>query len=374
MEINSYILNILRCIIRAKHMREHAMTTPIAHDAALSRDIESLRERFTQTQELYREVCALLFFRYGITPTANKLYQLVRKGSMSAPSEALTKFWEDLREKSRTRIEHPDLPEELKGIAGELVATLWTNAQAAAQASLTAYHAEAQKAVLEAKAAVVAAEAERDAERLTAQSARNQLEQAGKEVSSQREALAVAEETRTSLLTRLDEAKRDNAALQRQLEDARREFTVELDKLRVAAELAEERSRSTEKRMLLDMDRERTASARLQKELDALAAKSSHAAEKQRQELNSLQQTLGDSRQKNGQLEGALQAVTESLERANLEGKQMQTELSESNAQAMLLRSQAEDLRRQCEETQQLLKKLEATKRSKRQYAGSERE
>lgn len=35
----------------------------------------------------------MLFFRYGITPTANKLYQLVRKGSMSAPSEALTRFW-----------------------------------------------------------------------------------------------------------------------------------------------------------------------------------------------------------------------------------------------------------------------------------------
>src|SRR3546814_7609903 len=56
------------------------MTASVINDAALSRDIETLRERFTQTQELYREVCALLFFRYGVTPTANKLYQLVRKG------------------------------------------------------------------------------------------------------------------------------------------------------------------------------------------------------------------------------------------------------------------------------------------------------
>src|SRR3546814_17939626 len=113
------------------------MTTSMTNDAALTRDIEALRERFTQTQELYREVCALLFFRYGITPTANKLYQLVRKGSMSAPSEALTKFWADLREKSRTRVEHPDLPTALKDVAVELVATLWTNAQVSAQESLT---------------------------------------------------------------------------------------------------------------------------------------------------------------------------------------------------------------------------------------------
>ncbi|MCI2811351.1 DNA-binding protein [Eoetvoesiella caeni] len=337
------------------------MITDILNEAALSRDIDALRERFTQTQELYREVCALLFFRYGITPTANKLYQLVRKGSMSAPAEALNKFWGDLREKSRTRIEHPDLPEALKSVAGELVATLWTNAQAAAQESLTAYRAEAQEAVFQAKAAVVVAEAERDAERLTAQSVRSELEQAGVQISTQREALAIAEETSTSLQLRLDEAKHDNAALQRQLEDARREFTVELDKLRAAAQLAEERSRSTEKRMLLDMDRERTASARLQKELDALSAASLRTADAHRQELNLLQQTLGDSRQKNGQLEGTLQAVTTSLDRARLEAKQTQIQLNESNAQTMLFRSQAEDCRRQWEETKQLLVEAQRT-------------
>jgi hypothetical protein len=37
----------------------------------------------------------------------------VKKNSMSAPSEALGKFWDMLWEKSRVRIEHPDLPDEL---------------------------------------------------------------------------------------------------------------------------------------------------------------------------------------------------------------------------------------------------------------------
>jgi hypothetical protein len=81
-------------------------------------EIDRLREQFPHTQDLYREVCVLLFFRYGIIPTANKLYQLVRKGSMTAPAEALNKFWEDLREKSRVRIEHPDLPDSLKTAPG----------------------------------------------------------------------------------------------------------------------------------------------------------------------------------------------------------------------------------------------------------------
>ena len=47
-------------------------------ETRLQADIEALRPRFPDTQDLYREVCAILFFRYGITPTANKLYQLVR--------------------------------------------------------------------------------------------------------------------------------------------------------------------------------------------------------------------------------------------------------------------------------------------------------
>ena len=47
-------------------------------EAQIHADIEVLRARISDTQELYREVCAILFFRYGITPTANKLYQYVR--------------------------------------------------------------------------------------------------------------------------------------------------------------------------------------------------------------------------------------------------------------------------------------------------------
>ncbi len=37
-------------------------------------EVEALKGRFNDTKALYREVCALLFFRYGITPTTNKLY------------------------------------------------------------------------------------------------------------------------------------------------------------------------------------------------------------------------------------------------------------------------------------------------------------
>src|SRR3546814_10731579 len=85
-----------------------------------------------------------------------------------------------------------------------------------------------------------------------------------------------------------------------------------------------------------------------------------------------LQQALGDSRQKKGQLEGALQAVTASLDRTSLEAKQMRAQLSESNAQVMLFRNQAEDLRRRLEETQQLLKESQTNKTPGRRQRRSE--
>ena len=43
-------------------------------------EVDALKAKFADTRALYREVCVLLFFRHGITPTANKLYQYVRKG------------------------------------------------------------------------------------------------------------------------------------------------------------------------------------------------------------------------------------------------------------------------------------------------------
>ena len=74
------------------------METVETTEKRLLAEIEALRLQYPDTQDLYREVCVILFFRHGITPTANKLYQLVRKGSMSAPADALNRFWEMLRE------------------------------------------------------------------------------------------------------------------------------------------------------------------------------------------------------------------------------------------------------------------------------------
>jgi hypothetical protein len=112
----------------------------------LQQEIAALKERLRDTRELYREVCVLLFFRHGITPTANRLYQLVRRGSMSTPAEVLRQFWQDLRERSKVRLDQPDLPGEFRELGGELLSTLWTRAFALAQAELSPLQAQAREA------------------------------------------------------------------------------------------------------------------------------------------------------------------------------------------------------------------------------------
>lgn len=62
----------------------------------------------------------------------------------------LGEFWAELRDKSRVRIEHPDL----QAAAGELVATLWSRSTASARAALDAQRADAEAGKAAAHAAV----------------------------------------------------------------------------------------------------------------------------------------------------------------------------------------------------------------------------
>jgi hypothetical protein len=232
-------------------------------EARLQADIEALRPKFPDTQDLYREVCTILFFRYGITPTANKLYQLVRKGSMSAPAEALAKFWENLREKSRVRIEHPDIPEALRDAAGELTAKLWQQARMLADEACAAIQLEAQQQVDGANQ--VAEHAKRSEAAL-----RQDL------VSAQAFTVTLQDQVR-ALEQRLahDEGLREGLAQQIDHLTAQRQ---ELMAVAEAARDAEQRSADERRRVLLEVDRERGNVARIQKDLETHRAAADKAA------------------------------------------------------------------------------------------------
>jgi hypothetical protein len=278
-------------------------------DARLAAGIGRLKLEFPKTRELYREVCALLFFRFGQAPTANRLYQLVRRGSMGTPAAVLGEFWAELREKSRVRIGHPDLPADLGAAAGELVAALWTRATASAAAELDGLRAEVEEARAAAGQRVAAARDELGRTETALEQRTAALLAAQVEVRALEKAQAEGRAARQALDAEVSRLNTEAAARDRELEQVRAGFSRDLEKLRETAERAEERLRATEKRALLEIDRERGAVAKLQKELDETTKRADRRDAGHQRAVEALQAQLGDARHQAGVLQGRLDAV-----------------------------------------------------------------
>lgn len=273
-------------------------------EARIIAEIETLKAQAIDTQDLYREVCTILFFRYGITPTANKLYQFVRKGSMSAPAEALARFWSDLREKSRVRIEHPDLPEGLKVAAGELVASLWLKAQTSAQDGLVIFRQEAHEKVTESLQAVATADQARVAAEAESNQTREALRAANERILDLERDLAGERARTESLEQQIESARNQQITLEVALADARKDYSAELEKYRQELRRTEERLEASEKRALLEIDHERQMTVKAQRELLQLRNSSLENEGQLRNEVASSKAELANVRQMLGVAEG----------------------------------------------------------------------
>lgn len=280
------------------------METQEITEKRLLAEIEALRAQHPDTQDLYREVCVILFFRHGITPTANKLYQLVRKGSMSAPADALNRFWETLREKSRMRIEHPDLPESLRDAAGEMVGALWQRAQAEAKSTLHALQEEAETSVLVAQSSAEDALLKLQSSEAALESARQEGSGLQQQVNELQASLARGQGEMAAQQRQIDLAIAQRQELQQALATTREQFTRELEQQRTASAAAEERHAADMKRMLLDVDRERVQSTKIQKELEQFRRTLSDQVEHHRIQITERQTQVEALRHRNGELEG----------------------------------------------------------------------
>ncbi len=246
------------------------MNTLLTQEAQISEDVEKLRAQFPITRELYREVCGLLFFRYGIQPTANKLYHLVRKGTMSTPSEALNQFWVELREKSRVQIDHPELPENLKTVTGELINTLWSTAQKSADANFNAMRTELNEKVAATTAALEVAKDNLQKVNEVNIQLSEEINALKILLSEAENKLAVDAQVSNTQKESLKSLQNEKSALEAALGDVRVNFSKEVDKLHSSLQLSEQRYRSLESKTLLDVDRERVKSSKYLEEIAVL--------------------------------------------------------------------------------------------------------
>lgn len=243
------------------------MTT---QDEKIAQDVEQLRIQFPKTTDLYREVCALLFFRYGMQPTANKLYQLVRKGTMSTPATVLNQFWKDLREKSRLQIDHPGIPEHLKVFAGEVISNLWLEAIKASENNFNDLSAEINKKMITSNLELqIANKTILELSEYKAQiesnleSTKNRLLEAENKMMVDAQILTTQEKSLVAL-------ENEKLRLQAQLKETQVNFVAQIDKLHSSLQLSDQRFRALESKSLQDVDRERQRSKNLEKELVTL--------------------------------------------------------------------------------------------------------
>ncbi|QNK67178.1 DNA-binding protein [Variovorax sp. PAMC26660] len=311
----------------------------------LQSDIEALRGRFTETKDLYREVCALLFFRYGITPTASKLYQFVRKGSMNAPAEALARFWEDLRSKARVEIDHPDLPPELKTSAAAAIADLWRQATAAARHELAALRLEDQAAVEQAQGEETRARQAATEALASADTLRQQLSAAQESLQQRQTDLEAERRAHAGAVARLQELQRHLEEARNQQERVRADFSAELAKAREAVDVANGRSDAAERRTLLEIDQERQARIKVDKQLEALRGQLAQTEGRHREGMLAQADAIARLQVKADAAEASQRELTTSHRSLAIELQAAREQLAASQQEALQYRAEAQTLR-----------------------------
>lgn len=275
-------------------------------ETKLIQDVETLRIQFPQTKELYREVCRLMFFRYGMQPTANKLYQLVRKGTMSTPSQAVTNFWSELREKRRIDIEHAGLPESLREFAGEALSTLWKGALEVAKQNYQTKQLEidgrqhtSKHEVEHYKSQLKHLEDQYSIQQRELERMRKQLQEDEKRRLIEGQVLATQKELAITL-------QNEKTALEGSLKNIGAEFTAEINKLHGALKSADDRFRKLEAKLSAELDRERQRSFKLELEITELkkALLKEHGATKDQTAKN--QKLVNELRENIGLIKGQL--------------------------------------------------------------------
>ena len=314
-------------------------------------EVEALKNRFSDTKVLYREVCALLFFRHGITPTTNKLYQYVRKGTMGTPAEALSKFWDELRSKARVEIEHPDLPEDLKATAAEAIAGIWRQASTTARGELEALRIEARAELDHARRELQEMNATIEVERARNQDLANDLRAANDTAQSVRTELEAERCAHTGTAARLQEIQAQLGQAREQQQRLQEGFSAELTKVRDAVTQADQRAAAAERRALMEVEHERQARAKADKQAEALRGQVAALEAQERQ--NGLAHAEATTR-----LQAKCETLASTAQRQAAENETLQHQLSQLRDKLQASQQDATKYRTEAETVQALLQRV----------------
>jgi chromosome segregation ATPase len=208
---------------------------------------------------------------------------------MSVPTEALRRFWNELRERARIDLQHADLPEQLRQSAGQLIGEIWSMARQAADDSTAVLRQNAAQERDAALADKVRREEKVNELSLQLEGALAEVASAQETIGRQREELSAGTATLRETNTRLAEARTEIERLRGQLNTMSGAHAAEIDKITGRVVQAEQRYTDLEKRTLVDLDRERTALTKLQKEREAERRATASREEEMRTQIHTAQ-------------------------------------------------------------------------------------
>lgn len=257
------------------------------------------------------------------------------------PAEALAKFWDELRNKARVEIDHPDLPDGIKVVAAEAIAEIWRQATAGARGELLALRVESQadqesanQARAQAEQAAAQSQAVVEQLRGEMKAAHESMSQVRNELEAERRAHAGSMARLQELHTQMEEAR----AQQQRLQEA---FSADLAKAREAVDTADRRAAVAEKRALLEIEQERQARSKADKLAEALRAQVTQGEARERQAA--LEHAEGMARLQ-AQLDvahAAHKALQQAAEAQDRELRTMRDQLLTSQQEATRYRTEA---------------------------------
>ena len=300
--------------------------------------IEKLRRQQPNTLQLYVDVARLLFFEHEIVPTTNRMYQLVRRGSMGTPAQALRIFWSQLRDESQIRMQKAALPETVLHSAEQLLGQLWDeavdHAEKQVQEEGLQWQIQVQKWMQDLDAA-------RQANEQLKQDQADCLEQLATQKSALQQSQQEAsdwQERAQALNIELAEASARHDEQQRQWHSERSALQKQIHDLEQEIQRTEERAQAHEKRALLEIE---------------------HARQQARVRIDELSQDKQQLQLQISEIQGQYTAQSQQLAQAEQQQQQLQQQCQQAEQTCYQLRAQLQQTEQELLRYQGHIRRLE---------------
>jgi chromosome segregation ATPase len=248
---------------------------------------------------------------------------------MSVPTQVLSDFWKELREKGKVQITQPNLPEDLCDMAGKVMSTIWEKAQLSAQESLVNLRHEIEEKTLKLQEQCNAFEKSRDDIALKLQASEEKVQDLSQKISGLKQKLADSYRENDMFRQQLTQKETALVDLRQAMEDRQGSFKAEIERLHTVIDDIQAHGRNEISQALKELDSSKARASRLEVELATSESVNKNLQAQYKTDTDLLKAQIGDLREKVGDLNGRLEITQATNEDMNAQINSKETKLKE---------------------------------------------